>query len=927
MTSSLPRLQPSRFSLVVFVVLAAFTGAPRADAAAPLAPSHLTVNYASEPVGTDSSPFFGWQVNDPDANEVQSRYQLRVGSSASELAAGRADVWDSGQRTSRQQSQIAYEGPALAANGEYFWQVRTWDEAGNPGPFSAPTRFVVGPLTTADWAGASWVRRTTDDADDYTYYRRALDLPNRSVRRATAYVTGVHKYELYLNGERVGDGPAYQYPQHQYYNGFDITSLVRPGTNVFAMFNHWFGGGQGRATSARGILMKAVIHYVDGSTVVVGTDGNWKQLQAPQWVLGQRGRNPGEGVGFIERIDGRRILADWNQPGFDDSSWSAVDVIGPVPTDPWVNAPQPDLTRIVQRELTPVSITPLVGVQGGYMVDLGKVHAGMPRVTFTGGNPGDLVTMRGGYMLGDDGKINPRGNQNTDLSFFAELNGDTFTYAPTEYIGLRYIQVENSPMPVTPENFKFIERFSWLDESLSSFESSDRTLNDVWSLMKRSLIIAAHEEYVDTPSREKGGFLGDAAIMSTVSMPVYGERLLTHRQFHEYLTSMEQFWSTPETNRGRINAVYPNNDRGRDIPDYTQAFLLWVWDYYMETGDRAFLETHYDKLRMVAEYVHRSHNPETGLITDLPGGGGAYVRGIIDWPASMRYGYDMRTAGRAVINHWAYGDFVVMSRIAGALGQAADRDLYQQRAEALKTAINSRLINADGVYIDGLYGDGTPSPNTSQHANMFPLSLGFVPDAHRASVINHVKELQMRVGMVTVLHLVRGIGEAGEGEHLIDLFTDESWGAGWAHILALGATSTWETWEANVDGQSQSHAWGAAGLDGYVRYILGIRPSAPGYEQVQVKPLDFGNRLPWARGSIATDRGPIGVSWVRSDERYAITVNLPANATSQVHVPKGSASNLTVRVNGNEVAAEDAGDTLRVALGSGTHTVERTLTP
>ena len=36
--------------------------------------------------------------------------------------------------------------------------------------------------------------------------------------------------------------------------------------------------------------------------------------------------------------------------------------------------------------------------------------------------------------------------------------------------------------------------------------------------MKHSLLTCAQEEFVDTPTREKGGFLGDAAIQSTVAM-------------------------------------------------------------------------------------------------------------------------------------------------------------------------------------------------------------------------------------------------------------------------------------------------------------------------------------------------------------------------------------------------------------------------
>lgn len=916
-----------RASLRSFVLLLALLPAilllhTTAVAAPPAAPTHLIVNDVVNPVGTGAKVFFGWRVNDPDPNEIQTKYQVRVATTAQLLASGRADVWTSPEVASRHQNHVAYAGGALSADRQYFWQVRTWDRSGAAGPYSAAASFVVGPLTHEDWAGAAWVRRASTDTDDYTYYRRTATVANRPIRRATVYVTSVHKYELFVNGRLVGKGPAYQYPQYQYYNGFDITGVVRPGDNLFAVFNHWFGGGQGRATSARGLLVKAVVHYADGTSDVIGTDDTWKQLQAPQWTLGQA-RRGGEGVGFIERIDGRKLLPDWNQASFDDRNWSRVEVIGPSSTAPWVNPPQPDYTRIVEKEIAPASVTALGG--GAYLVDLGKVYAGVPRIQFRGGEPGQLVTMMGGFMLGENGRVDPTKNQNTNLGFLAEMSGADWTWAPAEYFGFRYFQVENAPHPITTQNFTFVVRHSAMDDTRSSFESPHATLNAVWELMKRSLLVCAQEEFVDTPTREKGGFLGDGAIMSTVAMPVMYERLLSRRQLNEFIASMDQFWNT-EANRGRINAVYPNNDNGRDIPDYTQAFLVWAWDYYMETGDLAFLRERYAHLRSVAEYVHRSRVPETGLITNLPGGSGQYARGIIDWPASMRYGYDMRTTARAVINHWAYADFELMSRIAAAVGNEEDRLLYRSRADELKRAINGKLLNAEGVYVDGLNADGTPSTNVSQHANMFPLALGMVPEANRASVIAKVKELQIRVGMVTVLFLVRGLGEAGEGEHLVELFTNAEWPAGWARTLALGGTATWESWIANTDGNSQSHAWGAAGLDGYLRYILGVKPAKPGYEDVQIKPLAFGTKLPWARGKFPTDRGDIAVGWNRTADRYTLTVTLPVNVSSFVHVPRGAGAGNVVRVDGANVTGVADGAYLKVPVGSGTHTIERVLT-
>lgn len=905
-------MNPSRLSFCILLICCL--------GAAPLPPSNLRTNDAASPVGTGATPYFGWFVNDPDQGEVQSKYQVLVASSEANLNANTGDLWDSGEVAGRLQNHVAYAGKPLSGDGQYFWKVRTWDKDGAAGAFSAAAKFVVGPAKNEDWSGAQWIWRNNNAPDDYTYYRKKLSLAGKAITRATVYISSAHKYALYVNGTLVGKGPAYQYPQYQYYNGYDITSLINGnGENLFAVFNHWFGGGQGRAVNARGVLMKAVIHFTDGSNTVVGTDGTWKHLAAPQWIPGQGQHNAGEGVGFIEKIDASRVIVNWNKLDLDDSSWTSATAVGAPPVQPWVNVLQPDLTRIEETEMTPPSVTDKGG--GKVVIDFGKVYAAVPKITFTGGDAGTVINMAGGYGLTAEGVIDTRRNQSTNMAYFVVLDGKEFVYQPECYLGMRYFQIDNLPANVKI-TAKFVARHNAMSTTNSSFVSSDKTLNAVWDLMKHSLFTCAQEEFVDTPTREKGGFLGDGAIQSTVAMPVVGERLLTNRVIREFIHSMEQFWSTEE-NRGRMNAVYPNNDGGRDIPDFTQAYLAWVWEYYMQTGDRQFLVDNFQHFKEIADYANRYKDAESGLITNLRGGSGQYNFGIIDWPAPMRFGYDMSAAARSVINHWAYLDADLVSRIAGELGNNADRDAYRQRADALKAAINGKLINSAGLYVDGLSAAKAQSAHVSQHANMFPLALHIVPDANREAVKAKVKELKMSVGMVTVMWLVKALGEADEGAHMIDLFTNPEW-YGWAQTLARGGTATWETWTSDTDGQSESHAWGSAGLVGHVNYILGITPTKPQFEQVRIKPLDFGARLTSAKGTIPTDRGDISVDWNRTAERYTLTVSLPVNVTGDIYVPRGSEAGATLTVDGAAATGVVDGGYLVVrAIGSGTHTIVR----
>ncbi|MGD0770840.1 MAG: alpha-L-rhamnosidase C-terminal domain-containing protein [Tepidisphaeraceae bacterium] len=317
------------------------------------------------------------------------------------------------------------------------------------------------------------------------------------------------------------------------------------------------------------------------------------------------------------------------------------------------------------------------------------------------------------------------------------------------------------------------------------------------------------------------------------------------RQVGEFIESMGQFWPTG-ADVGRVNACYPDVNNARDIPDYTQAFFQWVREYYLQTGDCAFLAANYTALTNIAQYVNRSLNPTNGLITRLLGGTSRnYRNGIIDCPPDMRFGYDMATVAgpgnaSAVINAWAWEDYNVISRIAGELGNTGDSNTYRRLANALQTPINTHLLNASGIYVDGLEPGGTQSAHASQHANAFPPSL-------------------------------RG-------------------------------TAAWESWTANTDGDSESHGWGVVGLDGYIRYILGVKALAPQFAQVQIVPLDFGTSLACARGSLLTDRGTIAVESDRNATLYHLAVTIPVNVTAIVYVPQAGGTNTTITVDGTKVS-------------------------
>ncbi|MDA3853135.1 MAG: family 78 glycoside hydrolase catalytic domain [Bacteroidales bacterium] len=903
----------SKYSGALFLLIFTFL---QLNAASPKAPYDLRCCDKENPIGTNDKPYFAWFLDDSDNDKIQSHYQLIVASSRANIETNNGDVWDSGKVNSSMQNYVYYEGEPLKAASQYYWKVRSWDKDENVSVYSASATFVTGLFTNNDWSGAKWIKRDTKARDDYTYYRKKITLPNKKVKRALAYMSASHSYELYLNGKRLGKGFNHHYAHYSYYQAWDLTSaIVADAENQLACLTHWYAGGQGRATAARGLLMKVVVEYTDGTSTMIGTDKSWTQAQAKQWITGQAQRN-GEGVGRIEKYDSRQELTDWSTLDFNDSSWDAAVVIGAQPTAPWTGVLRSDLTRVIEEEIKPLSIVQLDN--GDYVIDLGKIYSGSFKISFEGGNSGDTIQMLGGFVLNDNGTVSSEINQSTKLDFTFIHNGKTAVFNPAVYFGLRYLQVENAPNTLTKENVNFVFRHYEFDPSHSSFESSNQMLNDVWHLMVHSLLVGAQEGFVDTPTREKGTFLGDSWSQGVPGMSVMYDRVMNLRALNEFLDSQDQYW--PD---GRLNAVYPNVDGGRDIPDYTQSFLVWIWDYYIQTGHVDFLKSHYTQFKKIADYVDTYTNDTTGLIHNLAGGSGPYECGIIDWPMDMRYGYDMGAESRTVVDAYAYADYDIMAKIAAVIGNDADNKIYLAKAEKIKVAMNAALLNEQGVYIDGIYSDHTPSAHVSQHANILPLALDIAPEANKKAIVAAIKSRQMSVGMICLRWLPESLGKADEGEHLIDLYTNTTWD-GWAKNITQGATVTWESWNAIEKNESLSHPWGAVGLLAMQNYILGVKPTSPQCETVDIKPLWFGDKLTYAKGTYPTDRGDITVDWERSKGKYQLKISIPTNVTARVYVPKCNKEGERLVMNNKTINGVEQGNYIYVEdVGSGKYTFER----
>jgi hypothetical protein len=312
--------------------------------------------------------------------------------------------------------------------------------------------------------------------------------------------------------------------------------------------------------------------------------------------------------------------------------------------------------------------------------------------------------------------------------YYTEKAGDQTAVAFTHW-GWRYLQI-NAPgagETLTAADISAtIQHTDVPADRAATFVSDNAMLNTVFGMLQRSGLYVSQETGEDTPTREKGQFLGDSVDVGFANTQSLGERNATKRMIREFIYSQSHVWTSTQSgycasapcsyngygvlSAGRMNAVYPNGDNMRDIPDYTEAFNDLVWRYYQQSGDLTTLQSAYQAMKNVANYIKAnepSSGAASGLVWTLAGGSGSYANGIIDWPSRLGYVYTNNGA-RTIHAESAVNAFKDVAAAAAILGNAGDVTTYTNFATDLTNQINAvQKIAGDSLYSDGLAVNST----------------------------------------------------------------------------------------------------------------------------------------------------------------------------------------------------------------------------
>jgi alpha-L-rhamnosidase len=836
------------------------------------APVEMLVNGVSNPLAIDrDTARFTWRSVDTGRAERQTAYQILVGSSVKGLASGKADWWDSGKVNSDKSASVEYTGKGLPPAMRFWWKVRVWDQTGEPGDYSKPNFFDTG-LATNEWT-ASYIWDGTTNLNNFAYFRKTFSITGKPVL-SKVYVTAHNDYVLYLNGQLLGRGPARSDPYHYgQYNAYDITGVVKTGTNVFTAIGHWVGTWNNAGVNAkRAFLLEARLHYSDGSSTTIGTDGSWKVLaqtafietnatyfptmrtrplpggaEAYRWTIPEEAAhlppafvevNTGETGGSRAAIqfDSRREPAGWQTVGFDDSSWTSATVVDRSLYH--LFAQMAPLER-EQAELKPIGVT---STNGAWLVDFGRCIDGWPKLTMRDNHSGDKVRVEYFQMT--------RERRSAGWDEYT-CRGGTETWDANfgRHTSFQLMKITGYAGKLKASDVRGI--WAYCDADVAGrFHCSSDLLNSIYEMCERSARQNIQQAIISVDAdREQSSWTADSWNIGNVLLYNHRNTMMIDKVVRDYAAA--------QLTSGDFPACCPAQ-RSRCIPEWSMYWPMLLWQQYLFSGDEALLREMSPRLAHFLDWIKQYQNPTTRLL-DPPG-----------WRISEYAGGNLPNGGYNIATACQYYENLrVAHKVFSVLGQTTRSDDYLQQAEEVKAGINAHLFNGQ------FYLARTDRKEMFPLASAWALRFDIEPATDKSKILDAIEKAgKPNIGGYGGDAFYSGLLNAGGGDFVVrDL-------ARYRPMLEDNKAN-WESF----GGAEANHAWTAYPAYIFLKYICGIQPTSGGFATFDIRPETGG--LTFAEGAVPTVKGTITTRWEKSAEgKFSLSVHVPTNTRATIYIPK-----------------------------------------
>lgn len=617
----------------------------------------------------------------------------------------------------------------------------------------------------------------------------------------TAVITGDDHYRLYINGEFVCFGPAPAMIHVYNTDSVGVGSYIRDGENTFAVEVYYQGLINREKISGDNRCGFSLLLFDGKGELVLRSGEDWKAMRNP-------GYTPSSFFGyatqFVQDYDFRLGPNGWMNPDYDDSSWTQAVSFRPDHT--FVPAVLPPMPSYLQRT-APVKRGPEL------FYDFGEETVGYLYLKLRG-RKGSTVTLRSAEELREDGSLYCPMRCNCDYTDTLVLDGGEDELLQIDYKGFRYSSLTLSDPEIEVLDFGVRVRHHPMDGEAFSFRCENGLLNDILRICRRAVTVNSQYGYLDCVTREKGQYSGDMTVIGLAQLYLTGNPDLYAKVMDDFCHSVDVL---PPFNDYANCALYDGA-----IAEYVLQVPLYMETLYRFTADRKTLARHVELCdRILARFL--PYEREDGLLSGPIGEGQSRLDILIDWPVSLRDGYDFPaipdpTPGcTTVINAFYIGALDCISRMRTELGLPAIDT--RSRKEAFRRTFYEEA--------HGLFTDGEGSSHHSLHAGILPLYFGFYPEEGWPAMRAMILEKGLHCGVYMAYFLLKGCCNMGDRQLAFDLITNRN-RESWYTMVRGGAGSCWEAWDAGYKpNNSLCHGWASAPVILVTEEFLGVRVDLP----------------------------------------------------------------------------------------------------
>ncbi len=417
-------------------------------------------------------------------------------------------------------------------------------------------------------------------------------------------------------------------------------------------------------------------------------------------------------------------------------------------------------------------------------------------------------------------------------------------FEPFWFRTFRYIRVEietrEEPLILTHFNYR---ETGYPLEVKTHVVTSDQMMAKIWDISERALKRCMQETYTDCPYYEQLQYLMDTRAQILYTYQTSGDDRLARHAFEDFRRSQRY--------DGTLCCCYPSTVKSV-IPGFNIYYILMIYDHMMYFGDKALVRKSLPVVDGILEYFD-SHLEERGLVGKIGSGimdNSHPYWSFIDWTTQWN---PLGGVPNAILNGPLTMEsllYVLGLQYAAYLAEYAGRagiaNEYRARARQVQQSVLTYCVGSNGMLMDG-----PGIEEYSQHCQVFAILTHTIEKKQARKnleeTLNH-KDKYAQCSVAMAYYLFRALEMAGLYERTEECYEP------WRKMIAQNVTTTVED---DVNARSDCHAWGALVLYELPAVVLGVRPSKPGYEEIELKP-ELGY-LSFAEGDVITPKGMLHV--------------------------------------------------------------------